>query len=76
MEEISKLISEFPLYRKIEIDGMNIDANRFNDLTFDFYCLYCKNVKTFKLHSHPSDYPPYNYVADYTQDPYKCKSSA
>lgn len=51
--ETKKLISEFlysaPLYKKIKIGNIEVTPNILDGATFDFFCEYDKNIKTFEL---------------------------
>lgn len=55
--EIADFISDKPLYSKLELNSSFSTANKFDRLTFNFYCEFDQKDETFELTAYPTRNP-------------------
>jgi hypothetical protein len=53
MSTISKMIEDFPLYKKVEIDINDVHPNAIHGMTYNSYCPISKSKQTFELQIYP-----------------------
>ncbi len=53
MSTITKMIEDFPLYKKVEIDINDVHPNAIHGMTYNSYCPISKSKQTFELQIYP-----------------------